>query len=394
MPSEQSRILALDVLRGVAVMAILAMNIGGFAMPLSAYFNPLAYGGDASDVAVWFTNFVLVDGKMRGLFSLLFGASMLLIAERAEASGLSAARVHARRMAWLLLFGLAHFYLIWFGDILALYAVVGLFAFAFRGLGARTLVVFAAIAFAGQIAIMAHASWGLFAWNAQSARLRPLTGAALADHLALYKTGGYADLVHLRATRQWLVPFYQMFYNGFEALGFMLLGMAGLKSGFLTGDWKRTSLRRLALWTLGVSIPASAAHAWLDWRSGVSPELALAIPFVAAVPFRALMAIGYAALILLWIVPRSGPLVRRIAAAGRVAFTNYIATSIAMTTLFYGYGFGWYLTLDRARQWLVVIAACVVMLLWSKPWLDRFRYGPLEWLWRSLARWELQPMRR
>ena len=127
------RIATLDIVRGVAVMGILAMNIVGFAMPFQAYFNPTALGpiSDA-DLSSWAVSFVLVDGKMRGLFSFLFGASMLLVIEQAEAKGEPAERIHYRRMFWLLAFGLAHLYLIWFGDILAGYALVGMLAFLFR----------------------------------------------------------------------------------------------------------------------------------------------------------------------------------------------------------------------------------------------------------------------
>ena len=121
-----ARVATLDVIRGVAVMGILIMNIVAFAMPEAAYMNPASFGSHgAVDYGVWAVNFVLVDGKMRGLFSFLFGASMLLVIERAEAKGENPLRVHYARMFWLLLFGLAHLYLLWWGDILAHYALVG-----------------------------------------------------------------------------------------------------------------------------------------------------------------------------------------------------------------------------------------------------------------------------
>src|SRR5688572_25239279 len=136
------RIATLDIVRGVAVMGILAMNIVAFAMPPSAYINPLAYGSEAPiDFAVYAFNFVLIDGKMRGLFSFLFGASMLLVIQRAEARGESGAAVHYRRMLVLLLIGAIHFYLIWFGDILFGYAMIGMVAFFFRKKEPRTLII-------------------------------------------------------------------------------------------------------------------------------------------------------------------------------------------------------------------------------------------------------------
>jgi len=105
------------------------------------------------------------------------------------------------------------------------------------------------------------------------------------------------------------------------------------------------------------------------------------------------MILATAALVIL-LTRRGGPLVDRIAAAGRAAFTNYLGTSLLMTALFYGWGFGLFGELSRIELWIPVAAMWTIMLLWSKPWLDRFRYGPFEWLWRTLARWSLQPMRR
>ena len=128
-----NRILTLDIVRGVAVMGILAMNIYAFAMPMGAYFNPNVYGGDSGiNLAAWYTDFVLFDGKMRGLFSLLFGASTLLVIERAQASGKNAIFTHYSRMIWLFAFGMAHYWFIWWGDILALYAMCGLLLFLWR----------------------------------------------------------------------------------------------------------------------------------------------------------------------------------------------------------------------------------------------------------------------
>src|SRR5262245_20430239 len=140
--TSTDRIATLDIVRGVAVMGILAMNIVAFGMPMAAYMNPVAYGSEgAIDFASYAFNFVLIDGKMRGLFSFLFGASMLLVIQQAEAKGGNPASVHFRRQLWLLLFGAIHFYFIWFGDILFGYAMIGMVAWFFRGKSTRTLIV-------------------------------------------------------------------------------------------------------------------------------------------------------------------------------------------------------------------------------------------------------------
>ena len=141
MTASTERLLTLDVVRGVAVMGILLANLPAFALPHAAYFSPLAWGGTSTaDITAWFATFVLIEGKMRGLFSLLFGASMLLIVDRARASGQSAAAIHYSRMAVLFVIGVAHLYLIWWGDILAHYALVGAVAFLFTRMGTRALL--------------------------------------------------------------------------------------------------------------------------------------------------------------------------------------------------------------------------------------------------------------
>ncbi|NJM51736.1 MAG: hypothetical protein HC843_13435 [Sphingomonadales bacterium] len=132
-PDSLERYDSLDFLRGCAVMGILAMNITAFAMPETAYINPAAYGGaDSGNIAAWLFGFLFFDGKMRGLFSLLFGASMMVIIIRATNRGEDAGKGHFTRMLWLVLFGLAHFFLIWWGDILFRYAATGAAAYLFH----------------------------------------------------------------------------------------------------------------------------------------------------------------------------------------------------------------------------------------------------------------------
>jgi uncharacterized protein len=404
------RIATLDIVRGVAVMGILAMNIVGFALPFQAYMNPVALGpvGEA-DFASWLFSFVFVDGKMRGLFSFLFGASMLLVIEQAAAKGEPEERIHYRRMFWLLAFGLVHLYLIWFGDILVGYALTGMIAFLFRNLSQRALIRWAVgllvvqlLVFAGlaagaamlqqQAAAPGAASATVAEWQGLEHMFGAMSPEAEAQELALYR-GGYGPIVADRLNDQAIAPLKGLGLFGWETLAYFLLGMAALKSGFLTGAWSDGRYRRTALVGFAIGIPAYAALAWLLVRDDFSVPMLFALSMGATVPFRPLMVVAIASLIIL-ATRRGGALVDRIAAAGRAAFTNYLGTSLLMTTLFYGYGLGLFGRLGRAELWLVVIAMWAVMLLWSKPWLERFRYGPLEWLWRSLARGSLQPMRR
>ena len=408
--TEPGRIFALDTVRGVAVMGILAMNIVAFAMPFQAYNNPVAYGMEGTaDLMSWLVSFIFIDGKMRGLFSFLFGASTLLVIERAKQSGASPARVHYARMLWLLVFGLLHFYFIWFGDILAGYALTGLILYFFRNLSIRALIIwgvslvvvqfllFAAIG-AGAV-YMSQAAAGpspdpemMEQWGQMQKGFAPLAGPALAAKLALFQ-GPYSGLVHLRLIEHGTNPLFGLLFFGWETLAYMLFGMAALKSGLFRGEWPPARYRRIALTGLLIAVPVYAVLAWLLIRADFSVPMIFVLSIAATVPFRPVMVLAYAALIIL-VTRGGGRLVERIAAAGRAAFTNYLGTSILMTTLFYGYGLGLYGSLSRIELWLVVLAMWALMLLWSKPWLERFQYGPFEWLWRSLSRFELQPMRR
>jgi uncharacterized protein len=408
--APEPRILTLDVLRGVAVMGIFSVNVVGFAMPDAAYLNPAAYGGaSGANLAVWALNFVLVDNKMRCLFSLLFGASLLLVAERAEAAGRSPAAAHYSRMLWLLVFGLLHFYLVWDGDILSLYAPIGMVAYAFRRLPPERLVAAAIVFLLMDAAIMvelwrgfaageaaAHAPGAsaatLLQWRSDAEDLIPLAPADLARDLAAYR-GGWSGIVAHRWADNALGPVTNLILAGPQTLGLMLLGMAGLRSGFLTGAWDAPRYRRVILLGLALGLPAQAAIAWWTWRNGFPGALVFGSYFLFAMPFYYLQAGAYAAAIIL-LARRGGALVERLAAVGRAAFSNYLGTSLVASTLFYGFGLGLYGRLDRLEAWLVAPLLWALMLLWSKPWLNRWRYGPFEWLWRSLARGRLQPMRR
>jgi uncharacterized protein len=404
------RIATLDIVRGVAVMGILAMNIVGFALPFQAYMNPVALGpiGD-SDYVSWLVSFIFVDGKMRGLFSFLFGASMMLVIEQARAKGEPEERIHYRRMFWLLGFGLVHLYLIWFGDILAGYALTGMIAFLLRNLSRRALIRWAIGLLIVQLLILAGLAAGAAAlqqaattpgadpamvseWQGLERQFGAMSAQAKAQEFALYR-GDYSVILGDRVKDQALGPIKGLGLFGWETLAYFLLGMAALRSGFLTGGWSDARYRKTALLGFGIGIPAYALLAWLLARDGFSVPGVFALSMAATVPFRPPMVVATASLIIL-ATRKGGALVDRIAAAGRTAFTNYLGTSLVMTTLFYGYGAGLFGTMGRAQLWLAVLAMWALMLLWSKPWLDRFLYGPLEWLWRSLARGSLQPMRK
>jgi uncharacterized protein len=402
------RILTLDVIRGVAVMGIFSVNVIAFAMIESAYFNPAAYGGHTgANLALWATNMVLIDGKMRTLFSMLFGASMLLVIERAECNGRSGWWTHFRRMIVLLGFGLLHYYFIWFGDILTLYAVSGLIAFLFRGMTPDKLIALGAALLLGSMAlfglflhgeyladIAAHApgatATAIRAWNDGLGALYPSAAEIAKDkalHLGPYASFAAHNLAHWKSVFSDNIPFVM------DTVGLMLLGMAGYKSGFLTGEWEDSRYRRLLSPALAVGVATGIATVAYDISSHFYSVGMMSAFIVAETPFITIMAVGYTALIIL-LSRRNGALTQRIAAAGRCAFTNYLGTSIVASLVFNGWGLGLYGSVSRWQAWLLAPVLWTLMLLWSKPWLERFHYGPFEWAWRSLSRWKLQPMRR
>ncbi|MBA4048332.1 MAG: hypothetical protein C0476_07320, partial [Sphingomonas sp.] len=390
------RIATLDIVRGVAVMGILTMNIVAFGMPQAAYFNPRAYGGDTGvDLIAYLVNFVLFDGKMRGLFSFLFGASALLVIERAEAQEQSAARIHYARMAWLLVFGLLHLYLFWWGDILNHYALIGMFLFLFRAWDITALVRLAITLIAVQTLLLAGLPVAV-AMNAADASRPNATAEAIearqnfensfgkpepkeiASELAAYR-GSFTDALAKRAEDGATPVLGALFAVGMETLAYMLLGMALFKSGMLRGVWPVARYRRWLMIGFGIGIPAYAAIGWFVASAGFSAfAIALGV-LLLAMPFRPLMIMGWASLIILLARGR-GWLTDRLAAAGRMAFTNYLMTTILCTSFFNGYGLGFFGYLGRAELYLVVFAVWALILLWSKPWLARFHYGPFEWL--------------
>ena len=404
------RILSLDVIRGVAVMGIFSVNVIDFALVQAAYLSPVAAGGaHGADIALWLTNHVLIDEKMRTLFSILFGASSMLVVERAIAKGESGARVHYGRMVSLLFLGLAHFYLIWVGDILVSYAATGMAAYFFIRRKTKTMLIWAACLLTANAALFSAGAWHMHniqqkveSHHATAKELKEWKGfreISIADPKKTAEaTKTYRSHWPARTERRFAKEKFQPFASVIpffaETLGLMLLGMWGLRSGFLTGQWPRRTYARVAAGGLALGAAFSTLSGLSLIRIGFPPWAVLGVNYGFGTPAHIAMAMGYAALIVLLIRP-GGWLTARIAAVGRAAFTNYLGTSILASLIFYGDGFALFGQLSRFEAWATAVPAIwLAMLAWSKPWLHRFNYGPFEWLWRSLARGKLQPMRR
>jgi len=403
------RIGSLDLIRGLAVMGILAANIVAFGQPFSAYMFPEAFLVPAADPGgwQWITQFVLIDGKMRGLFTLLFGAGLYLFMERAWGRG-ATRWLQARRLVILLLFGIVHFFFIWRGDILMFYALAGLLALPFLKWAAKTQLmvgiigyVLGAIAYGamlGPLPLLADNALGDDPNSAEiSASLEEGKQATFADDAVvseLKRSGDYVGLTQHRLEEYAFKPISGFLFFGMETLPLIFIGIAIYRLGFFSGEINR---RSMIMWGWIGLLVGAALHLLIAlWVKslGFSYYGTLA-GFMGVSPLpRLAMVLGLASLLVVYSPGWAGWLGQRIAAAGRAAFTNYLGTSIVMLFVFHGWALGLFGELNRPQLYLVTALTWVLILTWSKPWLERYRYGPLEWLWRCMTYGKRFPLKR
>ena len=408
--SAAERIDTLDFIRGIAVMGILAANIIAFGQPMDAYMYPAAFMTDPADPGgwMWIAQFVAVDGKMRGLFTLLFGAGMVLFMEKAWARG-ATRWLQAWRLVLLMGFGLIHFYFIWFGDILFGYGFLGMAALACMKWRAKTQLGVGLGAYL--LGVIGYGVMMIFPWLVVETPLGESSPAMLeqrADMIAQMEqtlalsqvpsaaiaSGDYAALVAHRFGAQAFDPLVMSLFFCLETIPLMLIGMALYRMGFFSGAFARAKLLRWG-W-IGV-IAGGLAHLaiGLMMRADGFSYYGTLAAFMGLSPLpRLWMVLGLAALLVAWAPGATGWLGERVKAAGRAAFTNYLGTSIAMLFVFHGWALGLFGELNRPQLYIVVVLAWAAMLAWSKPWLDRYRYGPLEWLWRCLTYRTLFPLKK
>ncbi|WP_432199612.1 DUF418 domain-containing protein [Erythrobacter sp. W53] len=399
-----TRIASLDFIRGLAVMGILAANIVAFGQPFSAYMYPAAFltpHGEAEGW-MWVAQFVLIDGKMRGLFTLLFGAGLYLFMENAWAKG-AGRGLQVRRLLLLGLFGLVHFFFIWRGDILFLYSVAGLFALLFIKLSAKRQLLlgvlgylFGGLLYMGMGAAMEASASGAFGEEQvaemEASKAEELAGGVL--EAEIIRSGDYAEHVARNFTEHASDLAFTLFLFAFETLPLMLIGMALYRMGLFSGGLNQTKQR---MWGWIGLLVGAAAHVpiALAARADGFDYYGTLAAFTGWSHFpRLAMTLGLAALLALWGQHAGGWLAQRVSAAGRAAFTNYLGTSVVMLFVFHGWAGGLYGELTRGELYIVTLLTCALMLAWSKPWLDRYRYGPLEWLWRCLTYGRLFALRR
>lgn len=381
----------LDVLRGFAVLGILVMNIQVFSMPMAAYTNPTVWGDlTGLNYAVWLSGHLLTDQKMMALFSVLFGAGIVLFAERAQVRGHSATLLHYRRMFWLLVFGLMHAYLLWFGDILVLYAVCGAVVFWARRWSIITLLVTGVLVLSVSSVLYLFFGLSLPHWPAEQVAAmndeswQP-TAEVLAREVAAYH-GGWLEQMEMRVPTAIMFQTFVLAIWGFwRAAGLMLIGMALYKSGILGGTRPASVYLTFIAMAALIGLPLVAYG--VVWNTG--NEWQLSSMFLGT-QFNywgsVLVMLGWIGVLCL--ICQGGFLNRltdRLAAVGRMAFTNYLMQTVICVTLFYGHGLGWFGEVERSGQILVVFAIWLLQLWYSPLWLRRFSQGPMEWLWRRLT---------
>jgi uncharacterized protein len=390
MIATRIRLASLDCLRGFAILGILLINIRAFGQVSTAYVNPTIAGSfEGADFWIWFATHVLAEYKFISMLAALFGAGMLIQFERLAAMGQDPSHIHRRRMLSLAAIGFLHITLLWYGDILLLYAVVGLIAFRFRDHSPKRLFGLALLfylvpllfgllmgAFLHYIPEEEYREFVTTTWSAD-ARM-------VVTEMEVYRSSSWwAQFNHRLNT---LVEGYisaVLTEEGWRVLAMMLAGMALYRAGFFTGEWPLPPYWRLLILGLGIGIPLSLfgvlynlSH---DWEMRKSLYLGRQFNLWAG----PLVSLAWASLVMIIVRQARLPwLMEPLGALGRMALTGYLLTSIIGTGLFYGIGLGLFGSVDRAGQMLIVVGIWLFLLVLAPLWLRFFQYGPVEWLWR------------
>lgn len=389
---RQNRFESLDVLRGVAVLAIFAVNIQAMALPSAMFANPSLNTEffDQTGERLWSFISTFVQFKFITIFSALFGAGIILMVGEEKPSDRFG--LHYRRMFWLLLFGLTHAFVIWFGDILTPYAIAGMIVVLARRWRPRMLFIIGTLLVA--LSFLMQMSMYLAPEDAQEAMVKQMWAPPpdmIAEEIANYRAGLIERLPHT-APNAVLFQLVQTVLIGPRNIGVMMFGMALFKLGFFTASWPimRYILFGGVAFLVGLagSMFATAEYFRQDFEMFALFNGQTAL-YWGSLP----QAFGYAAFIMaLCKIPFLKLIRAPFAAAGRMALTNYLACSIIGAFLYYGPpGMGMIGKASYPDIARTVLAVWILMLIWSPLWLALFRFGPFEWLWRSLTYWRPQP---
>jgi len=427
--SQQERIHIIDSLRGIAILGILLMNIPGFGLaPIAIGDFSMQPQGDLNYYFWYVFGPGVFEGSQRGIFSMLFGAGMYIFITRLEkrSPGLMPAELFLRRQLWLLLFGMFHaYFLFWYWDILYHYAICGIILFAFRRLSPKYLLI---ASFACLVLMTARENRDLFkrkaviskgeaiakidttvtklsdkqkeelgAVNEIKDKSKPEEKKKKMEKQLKEIRGGYAELYEARSRMAEESETFGMYYWAiFDVPLFMFLGLAFFKLGILQGEAKTKVYAWMTAIGLGVGLPLSYLFVTYDVNYNFNWfEIIKNKPFEFYELQRFIHSIGIFGLIMLmyksgwfkWLFAMMRPV-------GQMAFTNYLMQSVICGIIFMGIGFGLFGKLEYHQLFYVVAAVWAIEIIWSHIWLRYFRFGPLEWLWRSLTYWKKQPIRK
>jgi uncharacterized protein len=385
------RLVSIDALRGIAVLGILMMNVQGFSGPPMGYDNASAdlEAGAAASVSVWAIAHTFFAYKFITIFSTLFGAGIVLMAGDGPEKG-----PHTQRMLWLLLIGAVHAYIFWWGDILVHYALLGLIVVGARRWSVSRLVWTALplLAVGALLWVGSKFAGAAFATPESTAQNEEMMAGIMAGMTEAFRAG-FVDHILWNAGFALMGQIMSFLMIGPRTAGLMLLGMALYKSGFLSASWSYARYGVLSVVGLGVGYYLCNASTQALLAGEFSPQ-ALADGNAYMYPGSLIMSFGYAsAVMLLAKIGAFSLIIKLFAATGRMAFTNYLSQTVIMTFIFVGApGLGLYGTVDRVDQAKLVLLVWALQLAWSPIWLSLFRFGPMEWAWRSLTYRKAQPL--
>lgn len=398
-PKFANRIISLDVLRGFALLGIFIMNMISFSMVGSHYLNPHAEGVlNGADKWTFIFSQLFANQKFMSTFSLLFGAGIILFTGNILKKGMSEAKWHYKRNFWLLVIGMIHAYCIWAGDILVPYALCAIWVFFFRNMSAKKLMIWSGIFFTISPALNLLFGLSMPYWDASDlAELKTVwvpDAATVSEEITAY-TGSWLEQMPFRIESAIGMQTILFLLLAGQITSMMLLGMALFKNRVLTAERDRSLYFKMMISGLGLGLAIGIygllqnyAH---DWSMKYSFFIGSQWNYFASLP----MVIGYIGLIMYLLKGGRGDLLRkRLAPVGQAALTNYLSQSLIATIIFYGHGLGLFGTFGRADHWLVIIPVWIFQIWFSNWWLDRYKFGPFEWGWRSLTYWKFQELKR
>jgi uncharacterized protein len=392
MAPSASRIVALDALRGAGILGILAVHIQLFAMPVAARANPTVYGDlRGADGAAWLATYVLADGKFIAIFAMLFGAGIAMQAGRNEAAGVPAAIQHYRRMAALFLIGVLHAYLLWYGDMLVMFALCGAQVFLYRALRPARLMIAGVVMFSVAPLLISALAWTAPDVVAQAVALSHPSREELAREVAAYRGGWLLQQAH-RAPTAWAFQTSHFVLRGvWQIGGLMLLGMGLFRIGILSGERPSCWYATLTAGGFGVGVPLLLWGAHRSFAHGWDSRDYMLVGIHLEYWGNLLVGLGWIGAILL--LHRRGLIPSAVVAVGRTALSNYLLATLLCTTVFYGHGLGLFGSLERVGQLAVVIVIWAMQLVVSAWWLGRFAMGPVEWVLRWATLGQRVPIR-